>query len=274
MEKETIHKKNLIDRLPKRGKVLWSDEFDTDGLPDNDEWSFDVGISPSSRDLQIYTDTNAYVQDDCLVIETRKEQEPNELNPQLRYTSSRLVSKRTFKYGIFEARIRVTRSRFVWPAFWLRSFDDNNFYYDDDLFLNKNNYKNINECSNYLKASIYCNLINSNDIMISNMDENNKYNERIYEICKCRFCSTQSFHIYTIDWNKDRIKFYVDQHEYFSYRRQESNLYGETSWPFDSDMNIVFNTFVRGKWPLNKVYDERPFPSYAFIDYVRYYESL
>src|SRR5581483_3301600 len=38
-----------------------------------------------------------------------------------RYESGMIRSKRTFKYGYFEARAKVPRGRGVWPAFWLAS---------------------------------------------------------------------------------------------------------------------------------------------------------
>ena len=40
---------------------------------------------------------------------------------ELGYTSSRLISKRSFKYGIFEMSAKLPPGRGVWSAFWLLS---------------------------------------------------------------------------------------------------------------------------------------------------------
>lgn len=57
---------------------------------------------------------NARIEANQLVIETRKENFGNN-----RFTSSRLISKRSFKYGVFEIRARLPQGRGTWPAFWL-----------------------------------------------------------------------------------------------------------------------------------------------------------
>ena len=56
---------------------VWSDEFDTPGLPDPAKWSYDVGGHGwGNRELQFYTDgrrENARVEDGRLIIEARRE---------------------------------------------------------------------------------------------------------------------------------------------------------------------------------------------------------
>ena len=46
------------------------------------------------------------------------------------------------------------------------------------------------------------------------------------------------FHIYTLDWNADRIKFMLDNVVYFTYYKHSSTV---ERWPFDGNFKIVLN---------------------------------
>ena len=81
-----------------------------------------------NNELQYYTseNRNAQVKDGMLIIESRIENTTTTATtttttPPRAYTSARLVSKRAFKYGIFEMRARLPNGRGSWPAFWLLS---------------------------------------------------------------------------------------------------------------------------------------------------------
>ena len=67
-----------------------------------------------NNELQYYTNSNARIETGQLVIETRKQNFGNR-----GYTSSRLISKKSFQYGIFEMRARLPEGRGTWPAFWM-----------------------------------------------------------------------------------------------------------------------------------------------------------
>src|SRR5436190_22722862 len=107
-----VNKKNIIQIIvffgllfieetlagqPSFSKLVWSDEFNYNGLPDSLKWSYDKGkgcpdnCGWGNNELQFYTwnrKENARVQDGNLVIETRKEN-----FEEAGYTSARLVSK-------------------------------------------------------------------------------------------------------------------------------------------------------------------------------------
>jgi hypothetical protein len=50
------------------------------------------------------------------------------------------------------------------------------------------------------------------------------------------------FHTYSVDWNANRLKFYIDDKETFSYYKEPDAQ--EDSWPFDNEMNIIINTAI------------------------------
>ena len=65
----------------------------------------------ANDELQDYTTRNAIIRDGFLSIITEK-------NPQ-GYSSSRLKSKNSFRYGTFKMRAKLPRGRGTWPAFWM-----------------------------------------------------------------------------------------------------------------------------------------------------------
>ena len=111
-------------------KLVWSDEFNTNGPPDPANWGYERGFV-RNHELQWYQPENAFCTNGCLVIEARRE---HKRNPQfvagstrwqtsrewIEYTSASITSRRRqeFKYGKFEMRARIDTRPGSWPAFW------------------------------------------------------------------------------------------------------------------------------------------------------------
>src|SRR5215203_2246485 len=101
-------------------KLVWSDEFDKNGLPDSTKWNYDVGGDGwGNNELQYYTSKrkeNARVDSGLLIIEARKEDMKGN-----KYTSARLVSKGKgdWTYGRFEIKARLPKGVGTWPAIWM-----------------------------------------------------------------------------------------------------------------------------------------------------------
>ena len=99
--------------------LFWSEDFNVNGNVSTNNWKLEIGNGVDgwgNNELQYYTNSNAFVKNDTLTIEARKENIGS-----FKYTSSRLVSTKAFKYGIFEARIKLPKGAGSWPAFWLLS---------------------------------------------------------------------------------------------------------------------------------------------------------
>ena len=71
-----------MSKPPKKYKLVWSDEFSTEGLPDASKWTYDVGdgcpriCGWGNNEWQYYTEAdidNASVKDGKLTIEARPE---------------------------------------------------------------------------------------------------------------------------------------------------------------------------------------------------------
>lgn len=114
----------------KEYRLVWSDEFETDGRPSKD-WTFERGFV-RNQELQWYQSQNAWVKDGCLVIEGRKEHRRNPLYEAgsndwrrnrefIEYTSSSLTTRLGFQflYGRVEVRAKIPVASGSWPAIWL-----------------------------------------------------------------------------------------------------------------------------------------------------------
>ncbi|MGE5528609.1 MAG: family 16 glycosylhydrolase [Patescibacteria group bacterium] len=111
-------------------RLVWADEFDLDGEPDPEKWTYERGFV-RNNELQWYQPENAFCQGGLLVIEGRRERVPNthfkresadwrENREYAEYTSSSLTTMglHAWQYGRFEMRGRIDTRPGLWPAFW------------------------------------------------------------------------------------------------------------------------------------------------------------
>ena len=101
-------------------QLVWQDEFDTDGAPDDTKWVYDLGAGGwGNNELQNYTSNseNVVVEDGALKITAVKNG--------VSYTSARIKTQGKFDqaYGRFEARIKLPWGPGIWPAFWMLGSD-------------------------------------------------------------------------------------------------------------------------------------------------------
>jgi beta-glucanase (GH16 family) len=111
-------------------KLMWHDEFDTNGPPDPANWNYERGFV-RNHELQWYQPENAYCTNGLLIIEARPEHKANPnyttnrtdwraSRKWIECTSASLTTRRLqeFKYGRFEMRARIDTRLGSWPAFW------------------------------------------------------------------------------------------------------------------------------------------------------------
>lgn len=111
-------------------RLVWSQEFNTDGPVDTLVWNFETGFKRNHED-QWYQRENAFCSDGCLVIEARRDTRPNPLfeegskdwrreRPEIQYTSASVNTRGRyeFRYGTMEVRARIPLSSGAWPAIW------------------------------------------------------------------------------------------------------------------------------------------------------------
>lgn len=240
--------------------LVWSDEFEKEGLPDSTKWNFDIGDwGWGNGEWQYYTENrleNARIEKGNLVIEARK----NDMGTP--WTSTRLTTrgKVSFLYGKIEFRAKVPSDRGNWAAGWTLGDD-----YVDELswpycgeidILESVGYEMDDETGNGIahasahSGAYYFKLGNqpTSTIPVKSMEKD--------------------YHIYGVEWTPDYIKAYVDENYYFTYEDNSSEL----SWPFNKAQNIILNLAIGGGWGGAYGMDESITSQKMIVDYVRVYE--
>ena len=116
-------------------QLIWSDEFDVDGVPDTDNWTIETGYGPNNdgwgnQEWQLYTTSpdNIRVENDNLVITADCPTAPACGVRDDTVTSGKVnsLNKFSFRYGKVEAKIKPPVGKASWPAFWMlgKNFPD------------------------------------------------------------------------------------------------------------------------------------------------------
>lgn len=228
-------------------KLVWSDEFDYSGLPDPSNWGNEVGFI-RNNELQYYTRQrieNSVVDNGNLMIIGKKEAFDS-----AEYTSASLTTDgiHSWKYGKVEARMKLPKGQGMWPAFWMLG-------------------QNIHQVGWPKCGEIdIMEHINNEDILYGTLHwDNDKHVSDGKQIP----CIMNTFHDYSIEWDKESIKWFLDGKKYHEVSIRDSiNSTAELHKPF----YIILNLAVGGNWPKNP--DETTvFPDTVFVDYVRVYQK-
>jgi beta-glucanase (GH16 family) len=241
-------------------KLVWADEFNKGGKPDPQRWGYDLGNGcPAvcywgNNELQYYTDEarNVRIENGLLIIEAHKENKGDRT-----YTSTRLVSKGKgdWLYGRIEIKAKLPSGRGTWPAIWMLSTDWKYGGWPASGEID------IMEHVGYDPGVVHGTL------------HSDKYNhiKQTQKEGKITVADAQdAFHVYAIDWTKDKIDFYVDDNLYHSVTRVEGD--DASGWPFDQRFHLILNLAVGGNWGGLKGVDESIWPQKLEIDYVRVYQ--
>ena len=193
---------------------------------------------------------NARVENGNLVIEARKESWQG-----MNYTSARLLTKgkMSWQYGKIEVRAKLPRGRGTWPAIWMLG-DTNPLKWPDDGEVDIMEHVGFDQ--GIIHGSVHC----------------KKYNWVIGNgktaTTPVMDCS-DSFHVYTVEWDNTNLKISVDSMSYMSFSNEHS---GYDAWPFDNKLFMILNIAVGGNWGGQKGVDDSIWPQQMLIDYVRVYQ--
>jgi beta-glucanase (GH16 family) len=79
---------------------------------------------------------------------------------------------------------------------------------------------------------------------------------------------SQQFHVFSIVWEKDIIKWYVDDQLYLTNTLADV---GAANYPFNAPHFFIFNVAVGGNWP-GPPDGTTTWPQRMFVDYVRVFQ--
>lgn len=247
--------------------LVWSDEFDYEGLPDPAKWGYEVGFV-RNQELQYYTQArkeNARVENGHLVIEGRKEPFKN---PKYKtdaknwqgqrefasYTAASVVTrhKASWKYGRIEVRAKLPQGAGVWPAIWMMGANREKVHWPHCGEID------IMEFVGKSPDVVY------GTVHFPGDDGKHRSNGGSLDYNK----PYKNFHVYAIEWDEERIEFYFDNKKYHTFKIDQAGEGADN--PFRKPHYLLINLALGGSWggPM----DDAVLPQQYLIDYVRVYE--
>jgi len=186
-------------------KLVWSDEFDKNGLPDSANWTYEKEFV-RNQEMQWYQAENVRCENGYLIIEARREEKPNpnyeaasndwrKNRPTIYYTSACLITRglRKWTYGRFEMRARIDISPGLWPAWWTLGVEQR---------WPANGEIDIME---YYRGKLLAN------IACSGANRQPEWHSNTFSVDSMGGSGWSSkFHIWQMDWTKDSIALYID----------------------------------------------------------------
>jgi len=236
-------------------ELVWSEEFNYNGLPDTTIWGYNIGGHGwGNNELQYYKSADsasAYVSNGTLKITARKE-EAGERS----YTSARLNSskKMEFRYGDIQIRAKLPEGRGLWPAIWMLGSNISEARWPSCGEID------ILEHVGYDPGQIHGTVHTGayNHIKGTHKGKahpiTNPYSE---------------FHIFSIKWSPEKIVFLLDGEDFFEF---ENEYLTTEEWPFDQPFYLILNLAVGGNWGGRQGVDDTVFPAEFEIDYIRVYK--
>lgn len=242
-----------IETKPAQTKTLvWSDEFDKNGLPDSTKWNFELGKARANKEPQYHTKDlkNVRVENGKLIITSRLEL----IDTVKKYTSARINTKGKFQftYGRVEVRAKLPQGRGVWPAIWTLGVTGG-WPACGEIDIMEYWGHNPNTVASNVHTRDY-----------NHTKGTGRGGKITYEK------PFADFHIYALEWYKDRMDFYMDDKMFYSCVSKGEGI-GE--WPFNAPQYLILNQALSNNWkPGEAGIDDSIFPQEFIIDYVRVYE--
>jgi beta-glucanase (GH16 family) len=248
--------------------LLWSDEFTGTSLNTAD-WSYisgngcggSSGCGFGNNELQYYVSgtNNITVSGGNLSITAKNQNNYN--GSGANYTSGKIITSgmHAFRYGHFEASIKVPSATAVWPAFWMLP-EGGNWPHTgeiDILETQNTNTTNVNQTLHFFSTPW-----NSHQYIGTVVNNGTDF--------------SQAFHTYAIDWSPGQIVYSVDNVVTQTYVTSSVNSKGayNSDWPFDKgNFYIILNLAVGGTYTGNATPVPGDYPQTMLVDYVRVYST-
>lgn len=247
--------------------LVWQEDFNGSKL-NKKNWNFEFH-APGwvNAELQSYDDSpkNTYLKDGCLVIQALKKENKDGT---VEYTSGRIntMGKQEFKYGRFEARLKVPKGAGFLPAFWMMPADES--YYGQ---WPKCGEIDIMEVLGHETSKVYGTL---------HFGEPHAMAQGTFDVEeKDNFAD--NFHNFAVEWEPGEIRWYCDgklyktANDWFTKRPG----FGEITYPapFDQPFYIILNVAVGGSWvgypDENTNFDPALDDAKMYVDYVKVYQK-
>ena len=233
--------------------LIWQEDFNYTGAPSSEFWSYDIGIGNNgwgNNESQFYTERpeNSKVENGVLKITALKE-----IYGGKSYTSARIKTQNKFSFqkGLVEIRAKMPGGNGIWPALWMLG---DNFASSGwpacgeiDIAEYRGKEPNVIHGSTHTPSS-YGNTINTGTKTVPSVET--------------------EFHIYSMEWDAENIRFMVDNQLFYTYN---PGAYNANTWPFNQSMFLILNVAVGGTF--GGAIDDGIFPQTMEVDYIKVYQK-
>jgi len=264
--------------------LVWSDEFDGPAI-NMSAWNFEAHCQPANDEKECYTTENAEIVDGVLVVTARKEAQ-NYVVPQdvctagdkangcsgSPYTSARMTTWKAglaWTYGRFEIRAKMPAGNGLWPALWF--LPQTSVYGgwatggEIDLIETKGN--DPHSISNAL-----------------NYGAPWPRNAAVWQWSKFDEDLSADFHVYTLEWTSEELRFYMDDKETWSIGTRSRNWwtgdgpspFTDSNQPWDQPFYFILNIAIGGHF-FDPPFTDADLPTWTQptmqLDYIRVYQD-
>jgi beta-glucanase (GH16 family) len=210
-------------------------------------------------ELQRYREKNQIFKDGILNLVAEKP------NAKGLYASGMIRSRQTFRYGYFEARIKIPTGKGLWPAFWLNSDYDEN---------GKTDWPPEIDIMEYAPngTTDQTNMIHSNVAVSKGKAQGGEYLyvdpdfSKKFHFYKAADDMTKDWHVYGMLWDTDdTVTVYLDGKKLWQRKYLWVYKDGSEAGP----AHILAQLSVGGKWAGAGGIDQSAFPASLQVDYIR-----
>lgn len=221
----------------------WIEEFN---VLDGKDWNTSTNIK-GGKCFSYFDKKYVFVKNGRLILKADIAKDDNGKN-YYRQAYVNTYKKHSFEYGKLEIRAKAPTGKGVWPAIWLVNEDRNNYPRGEiDIFeyVDWWNGKQFQGNIHYVEDSI-----------------------KRRQFAQYASCDVSKFHIYTLEWTKDRIELKLDgDRTYLVYTKSHPN-----GWVFNKPYYLIINVeFGRG-WGATKGIDDSALPCQMEVDWIKYYK--
>lgn len=234
--------------------LLWNDEF-TGSIIDPGVYCHEEGDHGwGNEELQNYTSSssNSFIDEGKLIIEAR------ETSPG-KYSSARIITRDKFEFtfGRVDIRAKVPTAQGVWPALWMLGGNFNEVGWPACGEID------IMELVGFAPSTVH------GTAHYGPQGQSYSHNKGEHYTLAGGEKYSEKFHVFSIVWEEDRIKWYMDDQQFFTLWKGDI---GSDIWRFNHEFFLILNVAVGGQWPGNPD-ATTTFPQQMVIDYIRVFQK-
>jgi beta-glucanase (GH16 family) len=231
-------------------KLVWEEEFDTEGVIDEAVWSkIPPGPSDWNRHMSYYQPLYDVREGNLILRGMVNPGLPGDTRP---YVTGGIFTKdkKGFYRGKIEITARLRDAQGAWPAFWLLPFDNTQWPYGGEIDIMER--------------------LNADSIAYQTVHSDYTHNSGRTEPVTSAVSPIRygEYNTYGVELYADSVVFSINGKRTFHYPRIETDLEGQ--FPFDRPYYLLLDMQLGGSW-VGEV-DPKDLPVEMYIDRVRFYE--